>query len=533
MGYGYGFNDDQGITGRAPKGQRYIHTESMVAHIWAQQGEQTAARTSRGTIYFKDESIYSYGSHFEIARFLPETYQGKRIVAFTKEEHSNPTSGHKRAVRSALDGLDSVIMIDVDKVTGVDNFATETNTARLVRAYVNARTMLQTEAAELAEAEKKDSECSGNGFRGWFVHNHEQSMARYRNDVLACKAYYSIILKKRMPRDPAAWLERYDSKVKRAAQKAKDDAHKKKVSEALASAKRAKSLDVAATEAESRAHNVPLLSIEHRFSVTADKAGKAAHLLSRTGNPKHKKPAKVLRDTAALLRKHADAIMAEIQTKQRKDLQRTARWQLAQTLRAFRKNPNGEYRTDRAREALGREWIIDHPERGADAGPCTMRAAARIISFMELRNDIRDTFEALHPDAWNVRYERDMARRDKKPVATLESWLNGANVTPRVATGLTYVRRKGDLLQTSRGAECPWSHAVIAYRMAERCHLTGTSWQRNGKTIRVGVFQVDRIDSDGNLYAGCHTIRFAEMRDLALRELGRDCHFFAPVPIAA
>ena len=106
MPFGHGFNSDQGITGRAPRGQKHIHTESMVAHIWAQQGEQKQARTAKGTVYFKGESIYSYGSHFEIARFVGE-HKGRKIVVLDSHKYSKCTGQHIDSVRGALRGITS------------------------------------------------------------------------------------------------------------------------------------------------------------------------------------------------------------------------------------------------------------------------------------------------------------------------------------------------------------------------------------------------------------------------------------------
>lgn len=83
----------------------------------------------------------------------------------------------------------------------------------------------------------------------------------------------------------------------------------------------------------------------------------------------------------------------------------------------------------------------------------------------------------------------------------------------------TFVRRVGDTLETSRGAECPFSHAVVAFLKAQQCRATGTTWQRNGQQIRVGHFNVDSIDAEGNMRAGCHLIMWPEMLRLAIREI--------------
>jgi hypothetical protein len=83
----------------------------------------------------------------------------------------------------------------------------------------------------------------------------------------------------------------------------------------------------------------------------------------------------------------------------------------------------------------------------------------------------------------------------------------------------TFVRRNGNNLETSRGAECPFNHAVAAFLRAQQCRMTGKSWHRNGQQIRVGHFQVDSIDEYGNMTAGCHTLQWSEMLRLAIREV--------------
>lgn len=75
------------------------------------------------------------------------------------------------------------------------------------------------------------------------------------------------------------------------------------------------------------------------------------------------------------------------------------------------------------------------------------------------------------------------------------------------------------VLQTSLGAEVPLAHAVKVFRFVKLCRDRGEAWHRNGRTIRVGHFQVDRIAADGDFWAGCHRINWPETERLA-RTLG-------------
>jgi hypothetical protein len=120
-----------------------------------------------------------------------------------------------------------------------------------------------------------------------------------------------------------------------------------------------------------------------------------------------------------------------------------------------------------------------------------------------------------NPRAADIRAERQW--RGRSHAITAEQWLSGA-------TGAFYqesptlVRRVGDTLETSRGAECPFKHSVIAFLKAQECRRAGATWHKNGQQIRVGVFGVDSIDAQGNMRAGCHTLAWEQMLALAIQE---------------
>ena len=49
--------------------RRVLKNHDEVCHVWAQQ---TQSEGRAGNIFFRDKSIYSYGEHFEMARFVDE-----------------------------------------------------------------------------------------------------------------------------------------------------------------------------------------------------------------------------------------------------------------------------------------------------------------------------------------------------------------------------------------------------------------------------------------------------------------------------
>lgn len=94
-------------------------------------------------------------------------------------------------------------------------------------------------------------------------------------------------------------------------------------------------------------------------------------------------------------------------------------------------------------------------------------------------------------------------------------------------TGGALIRAKGDKLETSWGADVPLSHAIKAFRFVKLLRERGETWRRNGRTVRVGVYQIDSVDAAG-FDAGCHRINWPEIERLA-RELG----VFAEAPADA
>lgn len=72
-----------------------------------------------------------------------------------------------------------------------------------------------------------------------------------------------------------------------------------------------------------------------------------------------------------------------------------------------------------------------------------------------------------------------------------------------------------DTVRTNLGAEFPRSHCRKAFQAIARCRKAGKTWERNGQQIRVGYFQIDRIEASGDIVAGCHRIRWQEIERFA------------------
>jgi hypothetical protein len=82
------------------KRKKYVFDTGEIPHLWAHR-TQDEARNRQGNLYFTGDTIYSYGSHFPIARHVTND-AGDRAVLFTTATYSVTTASHCSAVRSAI-----------------------------------------------------------------------------------------------------------------------------------------------------------------------------------------------------------------------------------------------------------------------------------------------------------------------------------------------------------------------------------------------------------------------------------------------
>ncbi len=82
------------------KRKKHVFNTGEIPHLWVHR-TQDEARNRQGNLYFTGDAIYSYGSHFPIARHLTND-DGQRAVLFTTGSYSVTTSSHCSAVRSAI-----------------------------------------------------------------------------------------------------------------------------------------------------------------------------------------------------------------------------------------------------------------------------------------------------------------------------------------------------------------------------------------------------------------------------------------------
>jgi hypothetical protein len=107
---------------------RNVLPTSEVCHKWANQ-EQSSGRTSTGSLFFNGSTIYSYGSHFPIAKHIVNE-QGQRAVLFTERTYSRTTDKHKSQVWMSCKN-DNIIFCSLPNSTHEQNFNFWLNVAEL------------------------------------------------------------------------------------------------------------------------------------------------------------------------------------------------------------------------------------------------------------------------------------------------------------------------------------------------------------------------------------------------------------------
>lgn len=68
-----------------------------------------------------------------------------------------------------------------------------------------------------------------------------------------------------------------------------------------------------------------------------------------------------------------------------------------------------------------------------------------------------------------------------------------------------------DTVYTTGRAEAPLAHVIKAFKLYHRVVKSGESWEKNGERARLGHFELDKIDSQGNAKIGCHYFTAEEL----------------------
>lgn len=97
---------------------RQVFKTDELAHIWAHQG-QGSGRNPNNSCYFEGDTIFSYGSHYPIAK-LVTTPSGEQAVLLNGNGSTHTTQMHRSAVYSAVNHL-TVFDVDDPKASMEDH----------------------------------------------------------------------------------------------------------------------------------------------------------------------------------------------------------------------------------------------------------------------------------------------------------------------------------------------------------------------------------------------------------------------------
>ncbi len=91
------------------KRKKEVYHASELVHVWARQ-TQEYGRNSHGNFYFRGSEIYSYGSHFCIAKIIkkPKADGTGGVVLVTTRTYSNTTSAQVWATKAAVRHMKNV-----------------------------------------------------------------------------------------------------------------------------------------------------------------------------------------------------------------------------------------------------------------------------------------------------------------------------------------------------------------------------------------------------------------------------------------
>lgn len=124
--------------------------------------------------------------------------------------------------------------------------------------------------------------------------------------------------------------------------------------------------------------------------------------------------------------------------------------------------------------------------------------------------------------------KRKKARKEQqaREKAQFEGWLD-AEILPNDlyvscphsyrSMNQAFLTVHGDTVHTSQGAQAPLDHVIKAFKLYRRVLKTGQAWEKNGERMRMGHFDLDRIESNGDAEAGCHTFKAEELERFYLK----------------
>jgi hypothetical protein len=469
-----------------------LANHDMTAHVWAQQNQEHG-RSPDGRIKFEGRTLYSYGSHFALGFIAPDG-----VALLNSDSYSVSTGKHKSIARGAVGHRVIHYVPELTKLARnfdsyFANYGPDSNKrfAAEIRAYVLKH------AADLSD-----------------------SAGPYLCGLIGIAKSWAGLQKERARLDAQA--------ARKAAKNARDSALREAESwSAMTDSEFTAFIREALTNYD-KLNRLSRLARNLRTSHKAAKdqkrfaRGKVGTLwgrLQRIYKARRNLDAMAARAEHRKAARHAIKALRKAMAGDIAHLRFIAEHMTALDGRAVENTPESlaffvtvplQRLANRA-VAMGATLRARIAGAIAEAAPVVTAERARLLAIVTAEAEARE------------------AERIEKERATRESWFAGENVRfyARDAMGGAYLRAvkvekdesgiiTGGELQTSQGAAVPLTHALRAFQFLKAVKQRGESWHRNGRTLRVGNFQVDSIDSNGNFIAGCHKIQWSEVARVAI-----------------
>lgn len=524
-----------------------VHKPDMVAHLWANRS-QDEARNAQGNFYFKGPTLYSYGSHYVCGHFMPEAYSvdGRPLVLVNANTYSNTTARHMAMTERALHGVVRVYVPGMDSsvvhsrwarpaaetlIKAMRAAAIEAATSRRVKPETrarhvreaqthaaNARHILRVSAARRdldGEARKLARSLSlaipaDTAFPDWECCDDPKEyaarcvalaqvigrdMARESLRVTLANMGNTLDKLAEYPAPDGAWnrirtAAKAVNAIETASQMMREAEESAKLGRARIPADFRRRLELqrarlpeltAAAAQDARADNLRFFA--GRLDVLRENVGEDADWIFRRAMEE--------------AREYADRL-ATLDTESERD----ARREELDVLQAKRDQWAAASAPDRVKQ------FLLFAEDDEQAGRFTQ-------AYTAIRNAYRAAQDGGLPDAnITAAAERIKATEAAAQSARIEAWRNGASVSvPRGDSPM--LRLVGERIETSWGADVPATVARNLWRLVCAARASRAAMIPDG-AHRVGAFTLDRVEANGDLVIGCHTLTFAELQRMAV-----------------
>lgn len=458
---------------------------SQVAHVWNAQSK-AEGKSSNGNFYFRGRALYSYGSHFVVGYIMPD---GAALL--NADGYSVSTNRHKsdalRAVSNRrkfhVAGLTDLCR-DFGPVDRLARWLAEGKPAA-DRAGVQSsiRKVLRTYAPSLASKERL------------------YSWSDAETDAEEAGAYLA-----RLAGLPAATWPKLKREAEAAAKR-----EAREVEARNRHAAEARALQLADMPPRQWRNWLAELGTQYSPDALANLRrelfrSRAIMLKAKSGKLAAKSRLETIRERIKRASFAIDHFTTDYEIRNRR---RGVHLALAVVRNWRDSSPDGR---KNASYAMMRD-LVGAAERLEAFG----RTAALKASAATLAQQAHIGMQLVSAEDARIR-ELERERERLEEAERIKLWLAGERVGRiyfDAESGGAAMRIAGDTLETSHGASVPLAHAIKAFRFIKLCRERGETFHRNGRTIRVGHFQVDSIDAEGNFRAGCHYFTWPEIERVA------------------